>query len=128
MKENTAILSAEPRQADRYESIQSQKGKLSLFVEGQTEAHRVLILRDISPFGVGVEADLLIEPGKRIHLTYEEADLSLAVVGTIAWHSKPARACGADATKLKQYHLGVEFCPANIKKNVHFFRHLSGLR
>ncbi|MFC1602849.1 PilZ domain-containing protein [Pseudomonadota bacterium] len=127
MKENTAILSAEPRQADRYEPFQSRKGKLSLVVEGQTQAHDVQILRDISPFGLGVEASLLIEAGKRIHLTYEEADLSLAVVGTVAWHRKPAGVT-ADASRLEQYHLGVELCPANIAKNVHFFRYLSGVR
>jgi len=127
MKENIATLPADPRQAERYEPFQSRKGKLSLLVEGQSEAHNVLILRDISPFGVGVEANLLIERGKRIHLTYEEADLSLVVVGTIVWYHKPAEVGSAGVTQLGQYHLGVQLCPANIEDNIHFFRYLSGL-
>ncbi len=51
----------------------------------------------------------------------------LAVVGIVAWHkhSEPTKTAKADQA---QYQLGIELYPANIAKNVYFFRYLSGVQ
>lgn len=124
MKENTTSLLAEQRQAERHEPLKSRNGVLSLSIEGQSGNHGILTLRDISPFGVGVESLLLVETGKRIQLTYKEESLALVVTGTVAWHTTQAGA----ATKPEQYHLGIELCPSGMANNIHFFRHMSGVQ
>jgi len=127
MKENIAIAPAELRQSERYAPLQGRQGKLSLSIEGQSEIYGVLTLQDVSPFGVGLESRQLIEKGAHIQLIYEEANLVLAVVGTVAWHncSKPTK---ADATNQGKYRLGIALHPANIEKNIYFFRYMSGIK
>ncbi len=126
MKENIALPFAEARRAGRHAPLQRHRGRLSLSVEEQSGAHAVLALRDVSPFGVGVESSLLVEKGKHIRLTYKEADLALIVVGTVVWH-KPLPSTRADTGK-EQHHLGIELRPSDVVKNIHFFRHLSGVQ
>jgi len=127
MKENIATSPAELRQSERYLPLQSRQGKLSLSIEGQAETHGILMLQDISPFGVGIESKQLIETGQHIQLMYEEADLVLAVVGIVAWH-KRTKSTKADTADQAQYQLGIELYPANIAKNVYFFRYMSGMQ
>ncbi len=127
MKENSAFSPAEQRQAERQSPLQSRKGKLHLSIEGQPKTYGISALRDISPFGVGVESSLLVEEGKRIQLTYKEADLALIVVGTVAWHIQ-TEATRADTAKQEQYQLGIELSPAGIAENIDLFRYMSGIR
>ncbi len=123
MKENIALPFAEQRRVERSAPLQSCRGTLSLSAEEQSETHAVLALRDLSPFGVGVDSSLLVDKGKHVRLTYREADRALAVVGTVVWHRQ---ASPAGAERGEQYHLGIELRPSDIAKNIHFFRCISG--
>ncbi len=127
MKENIALPLAEARRAERHAPLQRHRGRLSISVEEQSGAHAVLALRDVSPFGVGVESNLLVEKGKHIRLTYKEADLALIVVGTVVWHRQTPSTRGGMGGQ-EQHHLGIELRPSDIAKNIHFFRHLSGVQ
>jgi len=127
MKENSAFSPAEQRQTERQTPLQHRKGKLHLSIDGQPKTYGISALRDISPFGVGVESSLLVEEGRRIQLTYKEADLALMVVGTVAWHIR-TEAAGADTTEQEQYRLGIELSPAGIAENIDFFRYMSGIQ
>ncbi len=127
MKENIAVSPTESRQSERYTALPNRQGRLSFSIEGQSETHGILMLQNISPFGVGVESKRLIEKGERIQLMYEEAGLVLAVVGVVAWH-KRSETTKTDAADQVQYQLGIEFYPANIAKNVYFFRYMSGMK
>ncbi len=125
MKKNSALSLAEQRQTERHEPLQkSHNGVLLLSVEGQPESHGISTLRNISPFGVGVESSLLVERGRRIQLTYREEGLALAVTGTVAWHTSAQ----AGASGQEQHHLGIELCPSGMARNLPFFRHMSGIQ
>ena len=127
MKENSALLLAEQRQAERHAPLESLDGVLSLSIEGQSRSLCILTLRDISPFGVGVESSLLVEKGRRIQLTYKEDGLALVVTGTVAWNTL-TKSAQADTARQERYHLGIELCPSGMTNNVHFFRHMSGMQ
>jgi len=126
MKENTALSPIEQRQAERHAPLESRQGKLTLSVEGQSGRHGISMLRDISPFGVGVESSLLVEKGKLIRLTYEERNLALEVVGTVAWNQR-AGATDADITNQVHHQMGIQLHPADIERNIHFFRYMAGV-
>jgi len=125
MKENAAISTAEQRQAERFAPLQGRTGRISLSIEGQAEIYGILVLRDLSPFGVGIELSQSVETGRQIRLTYEESNLALEVVGTVAWQ-KQAKPSDSDRPNQKQYQLGIALCPANIAKNINFFRYMAG--
>jgi hypothetical protein len=121
MKQNAALSNNELRQAERYAPLQSRTGRFSLTIKGEPDTHEILLLRNISPFGVGLESTQLVESGKCIRLRYEEADLTLEVMGTVTWNKTKTA-----MSDQKCYQLGISLCPTEMTKNVHFFRYMVG--
>ncbi len=125
MRESIALPSMEQRQAERCLPLSYRRGAFRLSVEVHSAAHAVLALRDVSPFGVGVESDRPVEKGRHIRLIYREADLVLTVAGTVVWCRRVRRAAAGGEG---MYYLGIEFHPSDMAKNTRFFRHISGMQ
>ncbi len=91
------------------------EGELLLLVGEKT--FEVWKLLDISPFGVGLSIDQLIDKGSLVTLQYRHREDDIKVVGTVAWSgSENSREEGAG------FRLGVDFQPDKIASNVALFK------
>ena len=101
------------------------QGRFSLRVTGRDLKQDVLRLRDISPFGVGVDVKLAVEKGEAVCLKYEDDDFAIEVQGMVAWSGLlEAREGGVSGVQCCQ--AGIELNPADIKENTRFFRCVTG--
>ena len=93
-------------------------GSLSLHVGDQRL--EISHLRDVSPFGLGVEAPQAAIPGATARLVYEQKGERLEVQGSVLW-AKTIETLGA-GTATPSYQLGIKLDPGEVANNLRFYR------
>jgi hypothetical protein len=111
-------LSDERRDLQRIFPTEPLQGTFTLHVGPQTL--EITRLRDVSPFGLGVEAQQAAAPGATALLVYEQAGERLEVRGTVLW-AKTMESSSAD-TSGPHYQLGLKLDPSEVANNLRFYR------
>lgn len=123
MGPDTAIEKMDDAPADERRDMQRIfptgpiQGALSLHVGDQTMA--ISHLRDVSPFGLGAEAQQAAIPGATAHLVYEREGDRLELRGTVLW-ARTIEHNSADAAP--GYQLGIKLDPSEVANNLRFYR------
>ncbi|MBI3777749.1 MAG: PilZ domain-containing protein [Gammaproteobacteria bacterium] len=73
----------ERRCATREVLAQQPKSKLRLYTNYR--CLDVVEIRDVSPFGVGLRLNVVIDDGARVHLRYAHKGVQIEVMGTVVW-------------------------------------------
>jgi len=108
------------RSTDRNKPTADLKGKFILYAG--SNAYDVYLVRDVSPFGIGVKISEMLVMNTRIRLSYVENSNSYEVRGNVVWSSADGTA--DDGTKL--YATGVLFTPMDTSINIEFYNLLMG--
>jgi hypothetical protein len=110
------------RDMGRLDPVEQLNGALNLQVDD--EILDIVCLRDVSPFGLGLEASHAVAPGVYASLMYEVDDERLQVEGIILWAKTLPREAGDDRN-MGRYQLGLKLDPGNVADNLRFYRRVT---
>ncbi len=111
-------MSHEKRRKRRDIPPKQPRGKFSLYFN--SKYLDVYLIRDISPFGVGVKINEQIKPGEIIRLNYNYEDINIDLLGTIAWNKT------INDNNAEKYLTGIDLDTKDMKLNVSFFQLMLG--
>ena len=111
------------RREERVTPAYQPKGELYLYTGEQRL--NIQTVRDVSPFGIGLQIDSPITNGAEIRLTYQHEEINLQVYGSVIWNRAVKE--DSDAEKCsRSYQLGISLYPEDKGVNLQFFRTLTG--
>lgn len=112
----------ERRDMGRLGPAEQLAGTLNLQVDD--ESLEIIRIRDVSPFGLGLESSHAVAPGVCASLIYEIEDDRLQVEGVILWAKTLPREADDDRMT-GRYQLGLKLDPGNVSDNLRFFRRVT---
>ena len=124
MGSNTALEKAEDTLTDERRDMHRifpagpLQGRLSLHMGDQSL--EIAHLRDVSPFGLGVQAPQATAPGTEARLTYKLETETIELKGTVLWAKTMADSQQDNATP--NYQLGIKLDPSEVANNLRFYR------
>jgi hypothetical protein len=97
-------------------AVQPQKipGELVLCVGD--ERFSICQVRDVSPFGLGVETNVMISNGVHAQLSYKNEITDIKVEGTVVWSR-----CLKTDQDVQDYRIGILLKPNAMGKNIRFY-------
>ena len=96
----------------------------SLYLQVDDETLDIIQLRDVSPFGLGIESSHAVAPGVFASLIYEVGDNRFEVDGIVLW-AKTLPRQSEDNRFTGHYQLGLKLAPGNVAANLRFYRHVT---
>ena len=113
----------EKRREGRITPIYQPKGELYLVVG---ERHfDIRAVRDISPFGIGLQIDSPITNGTEVQLKYLYEAVDLDVRGIVIWNMT-AQEDSSTGEISRSYRVGISLYPDDQGVNLQFFKTLTG--
>lgn len=115
-------MSKNKRSVERETPTANLPGKFSL--HAGSNVFDVRLVRDASPFGIGLKITEQIDKNTRIRLCYKYNDISYEAHGMVIWSSLDKdMSSTADETL---YRVGIQFNPEETSTNVDFYNMLMG--
>lgn len=118
------VSGSERRAAPRYSPQVQPEGQITLELAGNVLLE-VISLRDVSPFGLGINTYQTASSGADVRIVYEHEGKSLVVRGAVVW-VKEVNEASSPVCLLNYYQLGIKLDSSDMAANLSFFRALAG--
>ncbi len=112
---------AERRNVPREALAQQPKGVLRLYTNYR--CLDVVEIRDVSPFGLGLQLNAAVDNGARVQLRYAHQGVRIEVMGTIVW-KKPVGLSEPKPFAAYGCWVGIFLHPGNLDANFALYRAL----
>ena len=96
----------------------------NLYLQVDDETLDIIQLRDVSPFGLGLESSHAVAPGVFASLIYEIERDRFQIDGIVLW-AKTLPRQSEDNHFIGHYQLGLKLAPGNVAANLRFYRHVT---
>ena len=107
-------MGIEKRRAERIVPAQQPDGKITLLVK--EKQFNVLKIKDVSPFGIGIQTNVQLKIGDFVGFRYHNDELTIETSGSVEWSDIQGQNCWA----------GIYFNPADMENNMLFCMTMSG--